>query len=124
MKNITLSNRTKGVFFTIMSAFGFAMMSAFVKLSGDLPSFQKTFFRNITSCIIAFILILINKESFFGKLENQKILILRSIFGTLGIVFNFYAIDKLVLSDANMLNKLSPFFVIIFSALFLKEKIH
>ena len=124
MKNITLSNRTKGVLFIIMSAFGFAMMSAFVKLSGDLPSFQKTFFRNITSCIIAFILILINNESFFGKLENQKILILRSIFGTLGIVFNFYAIDKLVLSDANMLNKLSPFFVIIFSALFLKEKIN
>ena len=124
MKNITLSNRTKGVLFIIMSAFGFAMMSAFVKLSGDLPSFQKTFFRNITSCIIAFILILINKESLFGKLENQKILILRSIFGTLAIVFNFYAIDKLVLSDANMLNKLSPFFVIIFSALFLKEKIN
>ena len=124
MKNITLSNRTKGVLFIIISAFGFAMMSAFVKLSGALPSFQKTIFRNITSCIIAFVLILINKESFFGKLENQKILILRSLFGTLGIVFNFYAIDKLVLSDANMLNKLSPFFVIIFSALFLKEKIN
>lgn len=124
MKKITLSNRTKGVLFIILSAFGFAMMSAFVKLSGDLPSFQKTFFRNITSCIIAFILIIINKESFFGKLENQKTLILRSIFGTLGIVFNFYAIDKLVLSDANMLNKLSPFFVIIFSAIVLKEKIN
>ena len=114
MKNLSLSNRSKGVLFIIMSAFGFAMMSAFVKLSGDLPSFQKTFFRNITSCIIAFTLILVKKESFFGKLENQKILILRSVFGTLGIVFNFYAIDKLVLSDANMLNKLSHFFVIIF----------
>ncbi len=124
MKNIISSNRTKGVLFIIISAFGFAMMSAFVKLSGDLPSFQKTFFRNITSCIIAFVLVVINKESFFGKLKNQKILILRSLFGTLGIVFNFYAIDKLVLSDANMLNKLSPFFVIIFSAIFLKEKIN
>lgn len=124
MKNIISSNRTKGVLFIIISAFGFAMMSAFVKLSGDLPSFQKTFFRNITSCIIAFVLVVINKESFFGKLKNQKILILRSLFGTLGIVFNFYAIYKLVLSDANMLNKLSPFFVIIFSAIFLKEKIN
>ena len=124
MKNIISSNRTKGVLFIIISAFGFAMMSAFVKLSGDLPSFQKTFFRNITSCIIAFVLVVINKESFFRKLKNQKILILRSLFGTLGIVFNFYAIDKLVLSDANMLNKLSPFFVIIFSAIFLKEKIN
>lgn len=119
-----LSNRTKGIIFIVVSALGFAMMSAFVKLAGDLPSFQKTFFRNLTSCIIALILILINKESFFGKRENQKVLILRSLFGTLGIVFNFYAIDKLVLSDANMLNKLSPFFVIIFCAIFLKEKIN
>lgn len=119
-----LSNRTKGIICIIASAFGFAMMSAFVKLAGDLPSFQKTFFRNLVSCIIAAIFIIKHKESFFGKKESQKILILRSIFGTLGIVLNFYAIDKLVLSDANMLNKLSPFFVIIFSALFLKEKIN
>ncbi len=119
-----LSNRTKGIIFIIASAFGFAMMSAFVKLAGDLPSFQKTFFRNLVSCIIAAIFIIKNKESFFGKKESHKILILRSIFGTIGIVLNFYAIDKLVLSDANMLNKLSPFFVIIFSALFLKERIN
>jgi len=106
-----------------MSAFGFAMMSAFVKMSGDLPSLEKTFFRNIISVTVAFILILNHKGSFFGKRENQKALIFRSLFGTLGIIFNFYSIDKLVLSDANMLNKLSPFFVIIFSALFLKENI-
>lgn len=118
-----LSNKHKGIIFITMSAFGFAMMSAFVKMSGDLPSFQKTFFRNIISLAVASILILNHKGSFFGKRENQKTLIFRSILGTLGILFNFYSIDRLVLSDANMLNKLSPFFVIIFSALFLKEKI-
>ncbi|MGL5754269.1 MAG: DMT family transporter [Paraclostridium sp.] len=123
MKEINISDRNKGIIFIIISAFGFAMMSAFIKLSGDLPSFQKTFFRNLVSCIIAFILIVKYKESYFGSKENRKVLILRSIFGTLGIILNYYAIDRLVLSDANMLNKLSPFFVIIFSAIFLKEKI-
>ena len=118
-----LSNRTKGIIFIIMSAFGFAMMSAFIKLSGDLPSFQKPFFRNSISVIVALTLIVKNKGSFFGKKDNQKLLILRSTFGTIGILLNYYAIDRLVLSDANMLNKLSPFFVIIFSAIFLKEKI-
>lgn len=118
-----LSNRHKGIMFIILSAFGFAMMSAFVKLSGDLPSFQKTFFRNVVSLIVAFTIIMKNRGSFFGKKENQKTLILRALFGTVGILFNYYSIDRLVLSDANMLNKLSPFFVIIFSALFLKEKI-
>lgn len=119
-----LSNRSKGILFIIMSAFGFAMMSAFVKLSGDLPSFQKTFFRNVVAALVAFVTILNVKGSFFGKKENQKLLILRSSLGTLGVFFNFYAIDRLVLSDANTLNKLSPFFLIIFSWLFLKEKIN
>ena len=118
-----LSNRTKGIIFIILSAFGFAMMSAFVKLAGDIPSFQKTFFRNLVSLFVALVIIIKHKGSFFGKKENQKVLIMRSTFGTLGIVFNYYAIDRLVLSDANMLNRLSPFFAIIFSALFLKEKI-
>lgn len=119
-----LSDRVKGIIFIIFSAFGFAVMSAFVKLAGDLPSFQKTFFRNLVSCIIALIFIIKNKDSFFGKKDSQKLLILRSILGTIGIVFNYYSIDKLILSDANMLNKLSPFFVIIFSAIFINEKIN
>lgn len=124
MKLNNLNNKTKGAIFIILSAFGFAMMSAFVKISGDLPSFQKTFFRNIISLLVAFIAIVNKKERFFGKRENQKLLILRSSFGTLGIIFNYYAIDRLILSDANALNKLSPFFVIIFSWIFLKENIN
>lgn len=117
-----LSNKSKGIVFIILSAFGFAIMSAFIKLSGDLPSFQKTFFRNIVAVIVAFILIYNNKESYLGKKENQRTLLLRSFFGTLGIICNYYAIDRMVLSDASILNKLSPFFAIIFSWLIIKEK--
>jgi len=118
-----MSNRIKGILLIILSAFGFAMMSAFVKLSGDLPSIQKAFFRNIVSFIISLGMIIYHNESFFGKKENQKLLIMRSTLGTLGVILNFYAIDHLILSDANMLNKLSPFFVILFCAIFLKEKL-
>ncbi len=79
-------------------------------------------FRNGVSAIISFGFVMYYKERLFGKKENQKFLLLRSALGTLGIIFYFYAIDNLVLSDADMLNKLSPFLLIIFSALFLKEK--
>ena len=123
MSEITKSNRLKGIFFIILSAFGFAVMSAFIKLSGDLPNIQKVFFRNLVSAIIALFLIIKHKGSFTGKKENRKILIYRSLFGTIGIIFNYYAIDNLVLSDANMLNKISPFLVVVFCALILKEKI-
>ncbi len=95
-----------------------------MKLAGDLPNFQKVFFRNLVSAVVAFYLIIKHKGSLVGKKENRKLLILRSTFGTLGVILNFYAIDKLVLSDANMLNKLSPFLVVILCAIFLKEKIN
>ncbi|WP_421383797.1 DMT family transporter [Bacillus salacetis] len=117
-----MTDRNKGILLLLVSSFGFAMMAAFVKLSGDLPTVQKTLFRNMVSAIISFGFVIYYKERLFGKKENQKILLLRSALGTLGIVFFFYAIDELVLSDADMLNKLSPFLTIIFSAIFLKEK--
>nr|WP_026683017.1 DMT family transporter [Priestia megaterium] len=117
-----MSNRNKGIILLLLSAFGFSMMAAFVKLSGDVPTVQKTFFRNAISMIIAFGFVKHYKERLFGKKENQKILLLRSSLGAIGIILYFYAIDHLVLSDADMLNKLSPFLTIIFAAIFLKER--
>ena len=97
-------------------------MNAFVRLSGDLPSVQKSFFRNLVAFLIALVMIIRSKDGFKIEKGNLKYMILRATFGTVGILCNFYAVDHLVLSDASMLNKMSPFFVIIFSFLLLKEK--
>lgn len=104
------------------AAFGFAMMSLFVKLAGDLPAFQKAFFRNFVALIFIFIMMLREKVSFIPPKEHIPDLLGRSFFGTMGLLCNFYALGRLNLSDANMLNKLSPFFAIIFSIFLLKEK--
>ena len=48
-------------------------------------------------------------------------LLARSIAGGLGMICNFWAIDHIALADANILNKLSPFFAIIASIFILKE---
>ena len=45
--------KNKGVQFILLSAFFFAVMNLFVKLSGDLPSVQKSFFRKLVLMIIA-----------------------------------------------------------------------
>ncbi|MFG6118701.1 MULTISPECIES: DMT family transporter [Thalassobacillus] len=118
-----MKDRNKGILLLLISAFGFSVMAAFVKLSGDLPTVQKTWFRNVISVMISFAFVMYYRESLFGKKENQKYLLLRSAMGTLGMVLFFYSIDELVLSDADMLNKLSPFLTIIFSAIFLKERV-
>lgn len=118
-----LKNNYLGIIYIILSAFCFALMNAFVRLSGDLPSVQKSFFRNLVALVFALIMIFKNKIPLKPqKSENLKFLILRAFFGTVGILCNFYAVDHLVLSDASMLNKMSPFFAVIFSIFFLKEK--
>ena len=118
-----MNSRYKGIFFITLSALSFAFMNAFVRLSGDLPSVQKSFFRNLVAFFIALIMIIRSKDGFKIEKGNLKYMILRATFGTVGILCNFYAVDHLVLSDASMLNKMSPFFAILGSLLILKEKI-
>ena len=115
--------RYKGIICIIMSAFCFALMSFFVRMAGDLPSIQKSFFRNFVAAIFASVILMKNGVPFRCKKENLGYMLGRSICGTIGILCNFYAVDHLVLADASMLNKMSPFFVLIFSCFLLREKI-
>lgn len=115
--------KSLAVIYIILSAFFFSLMNMFVRLSGDLPSVQKSFFRNLVALIFAAVILKKEGVWFSGKRENIRYLFLRAAAGTIGILCNFYAVDHLVLADASMLNKMSPFFAIIFSYLILKEKI-
>ncbi len=117
-----MSKKQKAIFYIILSAFCFAVMNCFVKLSGDLPTIQKSFFRNFIAVIAAAFILITSKTGFKYNKSDLPLLIIRSACGTLGILGNFYAVSRLNVSDASMLNKLSPFFAIIFSFLFLKEK--
>ena len=104
-----MKDKNRGIICIILSAFSFALMALFLKLSGDLPAIEKSFFRNLVAVVIAFIMIIRSKEKIQIQKRNLHWFILRSLFGTLGIFCNFYAVDHLVLSDASCLNKLSPF---------------
>lgn len=114
-------NYKMGVFSIVASAFCFALMNLFIRLAGDVPTIQKCFFRNFFAMIIAASALIRSKTPFrFGK-GNLKYLIIRSVSGGLGMICNFYAIDHMAISDASILNKLSPFFAIIFSIFILGE---
>lgn len=117
-----IGQKTKGIIYIVVAAFGFSFMSLFVKLAGDLPAFQKAFFRNFIALIFITVMMLRENIGFAPKKENIPGILGRSLCGTLGLLCNFYALGTRNLSDANMLNKLSPFFAIIFSIFLLREK--
>ncbi|KAA1042432.1 DMT family transporter [Macrococcus equipercicus] len=118
-----MNNQQKGIMWLLIASLGFSLMGAFVKLSGELPVMQKSLFRNLVGMIIPLYFVIKHHERLFGSLNNQPLLMARSIFGLVGVLLNYYTIDRMLLSDADMLNKLSPFFTIILCAVFLKERI-
>lgn len=119
-----VSNRQKGMICIILSAFCFAWMNAFVRLAGDLPFIQKSFFRNLVALLFALAMLLREHGSLKPQKGTLPFLLIRAAAGTVGILCNFYAIDHLALSDASILNKMSPFFAILCSWVFLKEKLN
>ena len=99
-----------------------ASVAATVKyLSDDIPVFEIVFFRNFTGGLLVLAILLKRRINPLGN--NRKVLVIRGVAGTLGVVMYFYAISNLVLADAVMLNRTSPFFVIILSSVFLHEKL-
>jgi drug/metabolite transporter (DMT)-like permease len=105
-----------------ISAAAFAGMGAFVKAAADVPVVEKVVVRNLISLVIAGVFAWRAGRPLLGRRENQGLLLLRSLLGVAGVVCYFYAIDHLILADAAMLTRLSPFFVGIFALFFLGER--
>ena len=116
-----MRQQTKGIGYMLCSALCFSMMNACVRLAGDVPSMQKMFFRNVISMLVALFLIWREKVPIHVPRPQWQHLFFRSFWGTVGVVCNFYAVDHMLLSDATMLNKMSPFFALLFSAWLLHE---
>ncbi|MDC7124604.1 MAG: DMT family transporter [Spirochaetales bacterium] len=112
----------------IISSLCFAFMSASVKQAGSLSFIQKVLFRNMVM-VIAVLPVLLKKsvkagnQVLIGKPENRPKLVMRSLFGFFGVLCYFVSIERLNLGDSAMLNKMSSFFVIILSAIFIGDKI-
>lgn len=129
--------RSSGAFFKgaaclVFSAFNFALMAALAHLAGDIPFTEKAFFRNIVAVFVTLFVLLKGRAK--NKSQGQergpllpkgalKFLILRGLCGSAGIFGNFYALDRIPIADAAILNKMSPFFAVVFSLFLLGEKI-
>lgn len=125
-RGIPAESKRKGIACLIFSAFSFALMGMFVHLAdlygGEINVVQKSFFRNIIAFLIAGSFFFRHKGPVRFPVKGIPLLFARAIFGTLGIFGNFYALGHIPIGNAAMLNKLSPFFAIVFSWILVGEK--
>ena len=70
-----------GILYVLLAAFFFCLMTFFVKLSGDLPTMQKVFFRNAVAAVIASVSLFRSEEKFHVKRGSWGYLPLRSVIG-------------------------------------------
>ena len=120
---MVVSDKTKGIFWMLVSVLGFTFMGIAVKYLPRIPTYEKVFFRNSVSFITSAYILYKQKESIKVAKQHIPFVFGRSFFGFIGMVANFYALENLTMAEANMLNKLSPVFVTICACIFLKERV-
>jgi len=120
---VTTDNAGRAVVAIILASLSFSMVGVSVRLAGDMPVFEKVFFRSLVSLIAMGAVAMRYRENPFAQGRLIPLLVLRGFFGTAAMTLYFFAIAHLNLADATILNKLSPFFVTIFAVVFLKERL-
>ncbi len=112
-----------GVRFMLLSALGFALMSACVKYVSvhGIPVFEIVAARALVSLILSYLDVRRKGISIWGN--NKKLLLLRGAVGTMALMCVYYAVTALPLAEATILQYVHPVFTALLGVLFLKERI-
>lgn len=100
----------------------FVVCESLVKtLSPAIPTMTLVAARNLPSALVAAAILTGRGEPVLGR--NRRVLALRGLFGFLGLALYFHSLGRLPLGDANVIIRASPVFTIVFSSLFLGERV-
>ena len=108
----------------VSSIAAFVGMQSFIKLAGSVPPGQVVFYRSFFAMIPVLILLGWTGEirtAFFTKRPGRHIV--RGLVGVSSMGLGFFALTRLPLPEAIMLNYAQPLLVVVISALVLGEQV-
>ena len=120
---VTSDHCGRAILMIILSGLSFSIVAVMVRLAGDVPIYEKVFFRSVVMLGAMGAMAIRSRENPFARSPRVPLLVLRGVFGTTAMFLYFFAIERLTIADATVLNKLSPFFVAIFAVIFIREKL-
>jgi drug/metabolite transporter (DMT)-like permease len=114
---------TKGVQYMLISTACFTVMQSLIKFmpADHIPTIEQTFFRSFVTWIFCLNFMLRNKITF--KTNNMKLILLRSVIGSISMFSFFYILPRIPLGSSVALKYLSPIFTAIFAVFLLNEKL-
>jgi drug/metabolite transporter (DMT)-like permease len=109
-----------GLRYMAAGAFFFSLMSLFVKLAGErLPSQQIVLARAVVSLVLSYLWLRRGGISVWGV--NRRLLVLRGLLGFGGLYCFYYALTRLPLADATVIQYTNPIFAGLLAAWLLRE---
>jgi len=118
-----MSKNHLGVVYMIMSVLFFSFMDILIKITDEYAVGQVMFFRAVFGLIPIFFLIPKNRLRDFYKTKHVSLHFYRSFFGAIAMAAIFVGLRNLQLAEVTSLAFSGPIWVVIFSMVFLSEKI-
>jgi drug/metabolite transporter (DMT)-like permease len=107
----------------VAAAFFFSLMSVLVKLAGSrLPSSQLVVARALVCLFLSWLWLRRAGLSPWGS--SPGLLLLRGLFGTVGLVCFYYTLVTLPLAESVVIANTAPIFTALLAALVLREAVH
>ena len=118
-----MSKNHLGVVYMIMSVLFFSFMDILIKITDEYAVGQVMFFRAVFGLIPIFFLIPKNRLRDFYTTKHFGLHFYRSFFGAIAMAAIFIGLRNLQLAEVTSLAFSGPIWVVIFSMIFLSEKI-
>src|SRR5690554_1619377 len=105
----------------LLAGIFFAFMQVLVKFLPHIPALEIIFFRSLFSLAVSYWILKKSHVPVFGN--NKKLLVMRGISGSMGLILFFYTLQNIPLASAVTLQYLSPIFTALLGIVLVREKL-
>ena len=117
-------NNFLAITYIMLGMTAFALQDTVIRLLAvDISILQVMFARSVVALILLTLFLKITKKDIILKTEFPKLSIFRTVMFILAFVFYYIGLHYLTFAEATALFFTAPFFITIFSGIFLREKI-
>jgi len=121
MVSLSRPNFATGVAVMLVSNLFFSLMAILIRLDPHLGGFEAAFYRFSIGALFVVTLALFGRTHL--RFHDVKGLLWRGIVGGISVVLYYLPINEIGLGKTSLFQYTYPFYAILFSAIFLKEKI-
>lgn len=99
----------------------FACMNVTVKFLPHIPAIEIILFRSLFSFVLTYLLLKRQRIPLFGN--NRKLLIIRGVVGSVGLITFFYTLQHIPLASAVTIQYMAPVFTSVLGIFIVKERV-